>query len=130
MVPCDNDFEKAFARFLDNADDIQSFAKLPQPFGFSIDYIDGGMNLRSYYPDFAAIDKAGTHWLIETKGMESAEVSQKDSAAANWCENASNLTNVAWKYIKVPQKGFEVLQPRHFADLAALSSPQPSTLGL
>ena len=124
MVPCDNDFEKAFARFLDNADDINAFAKLPQPFGFSIDYTDGGMNLRSYYPDFVAKDKAGTHWLIETKGMESSEVSQKDAAAMNWCENASSLTSTQWQYTKVPQKGFEVLQPRHFADLAALVAPR------
>jgi type III restriction enzyme len=120
MVPCDNDFEKDFARFLDNADDISAFAKLPQPFGFSIDYVDLGMNLRSYYPDFVARDSAGEHWLIETKGMESSEVSQKDAAAKNWCENVSALTKVPWQYLKVPQKGFEVLQPRHFADLAAL----------
>jgi type III restriction enzyme len=120
MVPCDNDFERAFVRFLDNADDVSAFAKLPQSFGFSIDYVDAGMNLRSYYPDFVALDSAGRRWLIETKGMESAEVSQKDAAAANWCENASSLTNVGWRYVKVPQKGFEVLQPRRLADLAAL----------
>ena len=54
LVPCDNQFEREFARFLDNAEDVISFAKLPQPFGFSIDYTDSGMNLRSYYPDFAA----------------------------------------------------------------------------
>jgi type III restriction enzyme len=120
MVPCDNDFERAFARFLDNAEDIKCFAKLPQPFGFSIDYVDFGMNLRSYYPDFVAVDTSGRHWLIETKGMESAEVSQKDSAAKNWCENASSLTGIAWEYRKVAQKGFEVLQPKRFADLAAL----------
>jgi DNA modification methylase len=124
MVPCDNDFEKSFARFLDNADDISAFAKLPQPFGFSIDYVDLGMNLRSYYPDFVALDSSGQHWLIETKGMESSEVSQKDAAAANWCENASTLTKIPWRYVKVPQKGFEVLQPKHFADLAALA-PDP-----
>lgn len=120
MVPCDNDFEKSFAKFLDGAEDIKAFAKLPQPFGFSIDYVDFGMNLRSYYPDFAAIDSEGQHWLIETKGMESSEVSQKDAAAENWCENASALTETVWRYRKVPQKGFEVLQPRHFGDLAAL----------
>ncbi len=120
MIPCDNDFEKSFARFLDDAEDISAFAKLPQPFGFSIDYVDFGMNLRSYYPDFVALDSAGQHWLIETKGMESSEVSQKDAAAENWCENASALTGKVWRYRKVPQKGFEVLQPRHFADLAAL----------
>ena len=127
MTPCDNDFERAFARFLDNADDVSAFAKLPQPFAFSIDYVDAGMNLRSYYPDFVALDSSGQHWLIETKGIESAEVSQKDAAASNWCENASSLTGVAWRYAKVPQKGFEVLQPRRLADLAALHPQQLST---
>jgi hypothetical protein len=112
---------EVFPRFLDNADDITAFAKLPQPFGFSIDYLDFGMNLRSYFPDFVALDSSGQRWLIETKGMESAEVSQKDAAAANWCENASTLTKIPCRYVKVPQKGFEVLQPKHFADLEALA---------
>ncbi len=124
MTPCDNDFERDFARFLENAEDVSAFAKLPQPFGFSIDYVDAGMNLRSYYPDFVALDSNGHHWLIETKGMESAEVSQKDAAAENWCENATTLTGTPWRYRKIPQKGFEVLQPSKLADLAALSFPQ------
>ena len=91
LVPCDNQFEREFARFLDNAEDVSSFAKLPQPFGFSIDYTDSGMNLRSYYPDFAAIDQKKTHWILETKGAEDLEVSYKDRAAAQWCENATSL---------------------------------------
>lgn len=123
MVPCDNDFEKAFAKFLDSASDVKAFAKLPQPFGFSIEYTDGGMNLRSYYPDFVAVDSTETHWLIETKGMETADVSHKDLAARNWCENATALTGKSWKYAKVPQKGFEVLQPNKLSDLAALAMP-------
>ena len=97
MTPCDNDFERDFARFLDNADDVRAFAKLPQPFGFSIDYTDAGMNLRSYYPDFVAADQQGTNWLIETKGMETADVSHKDIAAQNWCDNATQLTAGRWK---------------------------------
>src|SRR6266496_2244515 len=121
MVPCDNEFEKDFARFLDHAKDLKAFAKLPHPFGFSIEYTDPGMNLRSYYPDFAAIDSSGTHWLIETKGMETADVSHKDAAARNWCQNATQLTGTQWKYAKIPQKAFEVLQPARFSDLAALS---------
>jgi hypothetical protein len=48
----------------------------------------------------------------------------KDAAAANWCENASALTKLPWRYVKVPQKGFEVLQPSRFADLAALAPTQ------
>ncbi len=122
MVPCDNDFERDFVRFLDNAVDVKSFAKLPQPFGFSIEYIDPAMNLRSYYPDFAAADDDSTHWLIETKGMETSDVSHKDTAARNWCENASSLTQTTWKYAKVPQKAFEVLQPSRLAHLAALGA--------
>jgi len=126
MVPCDNDFEKEFARFLENADDVRTFAKLPQPFGFSIDYTDAGMNLRSYYPDFVAVDKQETHWLIETKGMETTDVGHKDIAATNWCENATALTKTQWKYAKIQQKGFEVLQPSRLADLAALGVPSLS----
>src|SRR5438874_3788837 len=123
MVPCDNDFEKEFARFLENADDVRTFAKLPQPFGFSIDYTDAGMNLRSYYPDFVATDKQEIHWLIETKGMETTDVGHKDIAATNWCENATALTKTQWKYAKIQQKRFEVLQPSRLADLAALGLP-------
>ena len=29
MVPCENEFEKEFTRFLDSADDVRAFAKLP-----------------------------------------------------------------------------------------------------
>jgi type III restriction enzyme len=120
MVPCDNEFELAFSKFLDKAEDVHGFSKLPQPFGFSIDYTDAGMNLRSYYPDFVAIDKQGPHWLIETKGAETTEVAHKDLAARNWCENATRLTKTEWRYIKVPQKAFEVLQPSRLEHLRAL----------
>ncbi|MGH9453066.1 MAG: DEAD/DEAH box helicase family protein [Terriglobia bacterium] len=47
LAPCDNDFERDFAKFLDNAPDVHSFSKLPQAFGFAIDYTDAAMNLRS-----------------------------------------------------------------------------------
>jgi hypothetical protein len=32
------------------------------------------MNLRSYYPDFVAVDDKGTRWLLESKGAETGEV--------------------------------------------------------
>jgi type III restriction enzyme len=124
LVPCDNQFEREFARFLDNAEDVSAFAKLPQPFGFSIDYTDSGMNLRSYYPDFVAIDGKKTHWLLETKGAEDVEVSYKDRAAAQWCENASQLSGTRWEYLKVGQKVFETLQPTKLEHLAALRPRQ------
>lgn len=125
LVPCENGFERDFAKFLDNSPDVTAYAKLPQPFGFSIEYTDRAMNLRSYYPDFAAIDDQGIRWLLETKGAETEEVAQKDAAAIRWCENATALTKTNWRYLKIPQKAFETLQPARFADLQAL---QPSLL--
>lgn len=121
LVPCENPFERDFAKFLDNAEDVTSFAKLPQPFGFSIEYTDGAMNLRSYYPDFVAVDKNGAHWLLETKGAETTEVPHKDAAAAQWCANATQLTGTQWLYLKIPQKGFETLQPSRLDHLKALA---------
>lgn len=122
LVPCDNDFERDFAKFLDNAADVKAFAKLPQSFGFCIEYTDSAMNLRSYYPDFVAVDANGRHWLLETKGQETADVPRKDAAAEHWCENASALTSTPWRYAKIPQKDFEALRPSHLAALAALAS--------
>lgn len=122
LVPCDNPFERDFAKFLDHAEDVAAFAKLPQPFGFSIEYTDGAMNLRSYYPDFVAVHTDGRHWLLETKGAETSEVVYKDSAATQWCANATQLTGAQWRYVKIPQKAFEALQPSRLEHLMALSS--------
>ena len=127
MVPCDNEFELAFSKFLDDAEDVKSFSKLPQPFGFSIDYTDAGMNLRSYYPDFVAVDIDGAHWLIETKGAETAEVVHKDLAARNWCTNATELAGTPWRYLKIPQKAFEALQPSKLDQLLQALAPTPSS---
>jgi type III restriction enzyme len=121
LVPCDNDFEREFAKFLDNATDVEAFSKLPRAFGFTVEYTDTAMNLRNYEPDFVAADKSGTHWLLESKGQENVDVLRKDVAAARWCENATKLTGQQWKYVKVPQKDFEALQPSRLADLAALA---------
>lgn len=117
FVPCDNEFELAFARFLDKADDLDAFVKLPEMFGFCIQYTDSLANIRNYYPDFIVRLKDGTHWIIETKGREDIEVAMKDNAAQNWCATATELTGVQWNYLKVLQKEFEALRPVGFEEL-------------
>lgn len=116
LVAPDNDFEREFAQFLQDATDVRSFAKLPRRFGFTIEYTDSATNLRYYEPDFVAVDRNGAHYVIETKGQENIDVAHKDRAAAIWCENATLLTNIPWSYIKVPQKDFGELQPTVFSD--------------
>ena len=123
LVPCDNEFEKQFAQFLEKAEDVLRFAKLPEPFGFAIEYTDGAGNLRYYEPDFAVQTHDGMHHLVETKGLEDVNVAHKDRAARLWCENASRLTGHRWEYLKVPQTEFERLQPGAFADLQVWAGP-------
>ena len=96
----------------------QRFAKLPEQFGFAIEYTDNATNLRFYEPDFVAVLNDGTHWLIETKGREDIDVAHKDRAARIWSENATLLTNTTWGYLKVPQGEFAKLQPGDFSELA------------
>ena len=116
LVAADNDFERSFARFLQDAGDVESFAKLPKRFGFTIEYTDSATNLRYYEPDFVAVDRDGVHYLIETKGQENIDVAHKDRAATIWCENATLLTTTTWSYLKIPQVEFGKLQPTGFSD--------------
>ena len=61
--------------------------------------------------------KDGRFVIVETKGQENVDVAFKDRAATIWAENATLLTGASWSYIKVPQSGFEALQPDLFDDL-------------
>jgi len=117
LVACANEFEKAFAKFLENAPDVSAFAKLPEQFGFAIEYADAKNNLRYYEPDFVAVTTDGTRYVIETKGREDIDVASKDRAATLWCENATRLTENRWAYVKVPEKEYTDLRPEAFADL-------------
>jgi type III restriction enzyme len=120
LVAADNEFEKTFALFLEKADDVARFAKLPERFNFTIPYTDAAANLRYYEPDFVAVTADGVHHLVETKGREDIDVKHKDRAARLWCENATRLIGTEWVYRKVLQKEFERLQPSDFEDLIAL----------
>jgi len=118
LVAGDNEFERQFGQFLQDASDVESFAKLPRRFGFTIEYTDSATNLRYYEPDFVAVDLDGARHVIETKGQENIDVAHKDRAAMIWCENATLLTGVTWLYLKVPQVEFGKLQPRDLGDAA------------
>ena len=92
LVPCLNKLEESFAKFLEKADDVVRFSKLPERFGFVIEYTDSMGNLRHYESDFVVVDAGGVHYVVETKGQEDVNVEHKDRAATLWAENATALT--------------------------------------
>ena len=124
LVPCDNEFEKEFAQFLEKADDVLRFAKLPEQFGFAIEYTDNAGNFRHYEPDFVVLTNDGRHHIVETKGLEDVNVVNKDRAAQLWCENTTRLTAKPWAYLKVLQTAHAQLQATTFADLLVLGQQQ------
>ena len=123
-VPCDNEFEVEFSKFLQLTKGVTKFSKLPSRFGFSIEYTDTVANLRYYEPDFVAVLETGEQYLIETKGREDTDVPHKDRAAKLWCEYASDLTETHWQYLKIPQQDFRRLEPNEFSDLSVFKYEQ------
>jgi len=116
-VPCDNEFELEFSKFLQAAREVTKFSKLPSRFGFSIEYTDSVANLRYYEPDFVVVLENGEHYLIETKGREDPDVPHKDRAAKLWCEYATSLSQISWQYLKIPQQELRRLEADEFSDL-------------
>lgn len=106
-VPCDNDFEVDFAKFLDRAEDVQSFSSLHK-IGFFMEYRDSKGNFHpAYYPDFISETDDGGFFIIETKGRVDVDVQAKDNRAKVWCEDASQLTGSKWSFLRVNQEEFE-----------------------
>jgi type III restriction enzyme len=118
-VPCDNNFEVDFAKFLDRAPDVIAFSKISSKIGFFVEYKDSDGNIRLYYPDFLVLTERKEHVIIETKGREDVDVKHKDNRIRLWCEDATNLTGEKWFFIRINQEDFEKYR---FKDLNELVS--------
>src|SRR5205814_5252243 len=59
--------ELSFASFLENAEDVVSFAKNYLAVGFKLDYVKSDGDLSNYTPDFLVKTRDGTIWIVETK---------------------------------------------------------------
>lgn len=109
-----NDYEKAFARFLERCQDILRFASLgttEQETGtrFRVDYLKPSGAIGFYYPDWVAVQKTEegeVNWIIETKGRVWEDTLVKDAAITDWCKKVSKQTGKAWRYLRVNQPQF------------------------
>ncbi len=116
-VPCDNDFEVDFAKFLDKAEDVKAFAKIVYKIPFFVEYRDSKGNLRNYHPDFVAVNDKDKHIIVETKGLIDIDVEHKDKRIKIWCEDATNLTKEKWSFVRVNQQDFEKYNFQNLSEL-------------
>ncbi|MGQ0528624.1 MAG: DEAD/DEAH box helicase family protein [Panacagrimonas sp.] len=116
-------FELAFAKFLDDASDVQSFAKNYLAVGFKLDYVKNDGDLSHYIPDFIAKTADGAVYLIETKGRAELDLPRKMARLKQWCEDANAASpqeyGPTYHFVYVDQDGFERHPPKDFAGLRA-----------
>jgi len=119
-VPCDNDFEIDFSKFLDRAEDVVAFTKIVPKIGFFVEYKDSKDNLRLYYPDFVAVMDENERIILETKGREDIDVELKDKRMKQWCEDASCLTGCKWSFLRVDESEFEKYRFKSIKELISV----------
>jgi type III restriction enzyme len=106
-VPCDNNYEVDFARFLDRAEDVKAFSKIVPKNGFFVEYRDSSRNLKLYYPDFVILTNNNEYLIVETKGRVDEDVVNKDKRIKLWCEDATRITGKKWLFKRINQEDFE-----------------------
>jgi type III restriction enzyme len=110
-------FEKEFMNYLDERDEVQAFTKVLPRHPLHIPYYDQDGYLRYYVPDFVVREEKAMY-LVETKGMEGAEVPAKDQQALRWCRNVEKLTGRPWRYLKVRPQDLAIYRAHAFQTLA------------
>lgn len=111
-----NDYERAFAEFLERAEDVLRFAALgtteqgDSSASFRVDYVKESGAIGFYHPDWVVVQKTENgevNWIIETKDRDWENTERKDVAMREWCRQVTSETNNPWQFIRVNQADFE-----------------------
>jgi type III restriction enzyme len=114
----DSPLELSFARFLDDCDDIVSFAKNCLAVNFKVDYVKADGNISNYHPDFLVKLSDQRIFIVETKGLEDVDVPLKMQRLRQWCEDINRVqTDVNYDFVYVDQESFERYKPTSFQQL-------------
>jgi len=114
----DSHFELEFAAFLENCPDVVSFAKNYLAVHFKLDYVNADGDISNYYPDFFVKLSDNRIVIIETKGQEDLDVSQKMMRLKLWCEDVNRVqSDVEYGFVFVDEESFRKYQPKTFRQL-------------
>lgn len=114
----DSRFELLFARFLEDCDDVESYAKNYLAVHFKLDYVNADGDISKYYPDFLVKLSDKRIFVVETKGLEDLDVPHKVSRLRQWCEDVNRIqTDVKYGFVYVDEVGFDKYKPVSFRQL-------------
>jgi type III restriction enzyme len=114
----DSHFELLFARFLEDCDDVVSYAKNYLAVHFKLDYVNADGDISNYYPDFLVKLSPKRVFIVETKGLEDLDVPLKMQRLQEWCEDINRVqSNVKYDFVFVDQDSFEKHNPISFRQL-------------
>jgi type III restriction enzyme len=114
----DSHFELEFANFLENCDDIISYAKNYFAINLKIDYQDHQGDIRNYVPDFIVKKSPNEIFIIETKGFEDVDVEYKTARLDQWCKDLNAIQTAAtYRWLFVRYEKFQKYTPRSFNEL-------------
>ncbi|MCE9554281.1 MAG: DEAD/DEAH box helicase family protein [Planctomycetes bacterium] len=114
----DSPLELLFARFLEDCDDVISYAKNYLAVHFKLDYVNEDGDISNYYPDFVVKLTDGRIFVVETKGQEELDVPHKMQRLRQWCEDINRVqSGVGYDFVYVDQDSFEKYRPGSFRQL-------------
>ena len=116
----DSPFELLFARFLEDCDDVVSYAKNYLAVHFKLDYVNADGDISNYYPDFLVKLLNKRIVVVETKGREDLDVPLKMERLRQWCEDINRVqSNLTYDFVYVDEESFEKYKPNSFRQLVA-----------
>jgi len=114
----DGHFELLFASFLEDCDDVVSYAKNYLAVHFKLDYVNADGDISNYYPDFLVKLSAKRILIVETKGREDLDVPLKMRRLRQWCEDINRVqADVEYDFVYVDEESFEKYKPTSFGQL-------------
>ena len=114
----DNQLELRFAGFLEDCNDVVSYAKNYMAVHFKVDYVNADGDISNYYPDFMVKLSAKRIVIVETKGREDLDVPLKMTRLRQWCEDVNRVqTDVDYDFVYVDEESFEKYKPTSFRQL-------------
>lgn len=114
----DSHFELLFASFLENCNDVVSYAKNYLAVRFKLDYVKADGDISNYYPDFLVKLSEKEIFIIETKGLEDVDVPLKMERLRQWCDDLNRVQpDTKYDFVYVDEESFEKYKPASFRQL-------------